>query len=171
LNDSDYYIGSNSSFGIAIILPPPEQPNILEMITIFPYNIMVVATATVLVGAAVLLIRKRRSSLGLEEGRKKDEPEPEYPSSYDNYKDGIVKLFNYFFAYSKWKFDGIEDSMTPREFQFLILKKVSPKGTNALEYLVTAFEIADYSTSKPSKGEFDKCVAAVKQIKELIDHE
>ena len=169
---TDYYLGSNSSFGIAIIMPPPRRPNILEMLTIFPYNVMVVASASVIVGAAILLTRKKREAMDLEAGLRRFEgPEPEFPTSYTDYKDGIVKLFNYFFAISKRRFEGIEDSMTPREFQYEILRNVPPEGTNALEYLVTAFEIADYSTSRPKKEEHDKCVAAVELLMELIKNE
>jgi hypothetical protein len=55
--------------------------------------------------------------------------------------------------------------MTPREFQRALLIRIPENGASALEYLVTAFEIADYSTSRPTEEMYDKCIQAV----ELLD--
>jgi len=61
--------------------------------------------------------------------------------------------------------------MTPREFQYTILKKIPKKGESALEYLITAFEIADYSLGRPTKDMFDKCQKAVEVLDGLMINE
>ena len=60
--------------------------------------------------------------------------------------------------------------MTPRELQQSLLARIQPSGASALEYLVTAFEIADYSTSHPTQEMLDKCLKAVEILSGMIGH-
>ncbi len=91
------------------------------------------------------------------------------PRDYEDYKDGIVKLFNWFYARSRRRLEGIDDSLTPREFQDKVLPGIPEKGQPALEYLVTAFEIADYSASNPSQEMYEKSLAAVELLGGMIE--
>jgi len=169
MGGSDYYLGSNSSFGIAVSIPPAPKPSIFMIITTFPYNVIVFAAVTVIVGAVLVMTqRKERAD---ETRPEAEEPfDDEIPLQYQDYKEGVVRLFNWFYARSRWMYDGIEDSMTPREFQAAVEGNIPDRGTPALEYFVTAFEIADYSASKPSQEMYEKSLGAVTLLKELMDH-
>lgn len=167
LEDSDYYLGSESSFGIAVRIPPTPKPSVFMIITTFPYNLIVFAGFAVVIGSVLVLTRKKESiaqSTVVEE-----EAEEEMPRDYEDYKDGIVKLFNWFYARSRRRIEGIDDSLTPREFQDVVLPLISEKGMPALEYLVTAFEIADYSASRPSQEMYEKSLAAVELLGGMIE--
>ena len=172
--NSTYYIGSNSSFGVAVTLRPPPQPGLLQMLTMYPYNVMLAAAALVSIGAVVLLQRRRRKPTVqravVEARREVEVREEELPRYFEDYKDGIVKLFNWFYRAAQRRFDGIDDSLTPREFQGVLVGKIPSRGASALEYLVTAFEIADYSKSRPTKEMYDKCLAAVELLNEMMGH-
>jgi transglutaminase-like putative cysteine protease len=168
MGDSDYYLGSNSSFGIAVSLPPAPTPGILQIITMYPYNVMIAAGAAVILGSVLLLTRKKAQPTALTS----TVPEivDEGPLTFSDYKEGIVKLFNRFYAGSQRRYGGIADSMTPREFQAALLGRTTDKGAPALDYLVTAFEIADYSTTIPNKEIYEKCFAAVELLYGLMEH-
>ena len=88
--------------------------------------------------------------------------------SFESYKEGIVQLFNRFYTYTRRKFEEVLDCLTPREFQRVQLKKIPGRGNHALEDLVSAFEIANYSEAYPSKLDYDKSYAAAEMLKELI---
>lgn len=167
LDNSDYYLGSESSFGIAVRIPPTPKPSVFMIITTFPYNLIIFTGFAVVIGSVLVLTRKKESiaqSVKMEE-----EAEQEMPRDYEDYKDGIVKLFNWFYARSKRRLEGIDDSLTPREFQDMVLQGIPEKGQPALEYLVTAFEIADYSASNPSKEMYEKSLAAVELLGGMIE--
>ena len=172
MDGTEYYLGSNSSFGIAVSLPPPPKQGLLQMLTTFPYNFIIAAVAVVAVGVVVAATRKptRLASRGATERRPVQEVEEEMPRRFEDHKEGIVKLFNWFYRFTQRRFEGIADSMTPREFQQAVLGKIPPNGTQALEYLVTAFEIADYSDFKPTKEMFDKSLRAVELLRSVIEH-
>ena len=169
MEDSDYYLGSNSSFGIAVSLPPAPKPGILQILTMYPYNVMIAAGAAVIIGSVVLLTRKKERPVSLVPEQL--EAYEEGPLTFSDYKEGVVKLFNRFYARSRRRYDGIVDSMTPREFQAALLGRVHEKGGPALEYLVTAFEIADYSTIIPNQEIYEKCHSAVELLYGLMEHE
>ncbi len=168
MEGSDYYLGSNSSFGIAVSLPPTPKPGILQIITMYPYNVMIAAGAAVILGSVLLLTRKKAQPTPLTSTM----PEiiDEGPLTFSDYKEGVVKLFNRFYTRSQRRYEGIADSMTPREFQATLLGRTADKGAPALEYLVTAFEIADYSTTIPNKEIYEKCYAAVELLYGLMEH-
>jgi transglutaminase-like putative cysteine protease len=166
LEDSDYYLGSESSFGIAVRIPPTPKPSVFMIITTFPYNLIIFAGFAIVIGSVLVLTRKQES---IEISQKVEEVEEEMPRDYEDYKDGIVKLFNWFYARSKRRLEGINDSLTPREFQDAVLPGIPEKGQPALEYLVTAFEIADYSASNPSQEMYEKSLAAVELLGGMIE--
>ena len=176
MEDSDYYLGSNTSFGISVSIRPQPQPSLLEMMTMFPYNvILMVGGGALVIGGVVMLSRRPKGTLILR-GEDEEEPQEEEldldsPITFDDYKDGVVKQFNRFYATYKRRFKEVTESMTPREFQHVMLTKITPNGASALEYLVTAFEIADYSTSRPTKEMYEKCVKAIEVLNGLIRDE
>jgi transglutaminase-like putative cysteine protease len=166
LDDSDFYLGSESSFGIAVRIPPTPKPSVLMIITTFPYNVIIFAGFALVIGSVLVLTRKRET---ISQVRVEEEIEEEMPRDYEDYKDGIVKLFNWFYVRSRKRLEGIDDSLTPREFQGVVLPRIPEKGEPALEYLVTAFEIADYSASNPSQEMYEKSLAAVELLRGLMD--
>ena len=175
MGDTTYFLGSNTSFGVAVSMRLPPQPSLLQVLTTFPYNIILMAAgATVLVGAVVVMSRKSGSPITLtrqEEAESILEEIDEGPLVYENYKEGIVKLFNRFYRKNQRMYSEVTESMTPREYQGALLRRIQPNGAQALDYLVTAFEIADYSTSKPTKEMFDKCEKAVEILERSIVNE
>jgi len=175
MGDTDFFLGSNTSFGVAVSLRLPPQPSLLQVLTTFPYNIIIMAAgAMVLVGAVVAMSRRGGSPIPLTR-REEQETEPEEidegPLVYENYKEGIVKLFNRFYRKNQRMYSDVTESMTPREFQDALLRRIPPTSAQALDYLVTAFEIADYSTSRPTKEMFDKCVRAIEILEGSISNE
>lgn len=170
---SRYYIGSNTSFGIAVGPRPPPEKSFLQILTSFPYNLILATSAFLCVSALVLYTRKqkpRKSQQAVVEARQEEEVEAEMPRQFDDPRKGIVKLFNWLYAYARRRCEGISDSMTPRELQQSLLARIQPSGASALEYLVTAFEIADYSTSHPTQEMLDKCLKAVELLSGMIGH-
>ena len=165
MEGTEYYLGSNTSFGVAVSMRLPPQPSLLQVLTTFPYNIILMAAvATVLIGAVVVMSRRGASPITLvrqEEVYSEIEEIDEGPLTYENYKEGIVKLFNRFYRKNQRRYSEVTESMTPREFQEALLKRIHSNNAQALDYLITAFEIADYSTSRPTKEMFDKCVRAI----------
>ncbi len=172
LPDTDYYLGSNSTFGISITIPP-EQRGLLYMITTFPYNVITVATCAVALGTVAVYVRRRkRVEEPVEEPLVIDTGpalEDDLPLTFETYKEGIVKLFNRFYSSSRRRYPEIRESMTPREFEMIMLRKIPRSGAAALDDLVASFEIADYSTSNPSKHDFDRCQATVELIVEFME--
>jgi len=167
LENSDYYLSSESSFGIAVRIPPTPKPSVFMIITTFPYNVIIFTGFAVVIGSVLVLTRRKEAATA--QVTVHDEPEEPMPRDYEDYKDGIVKLFNWFYARSRRRLEGIDDSLTPREFQDAVLSGIPEKGEPALEYLVTAFEIADYSASNPSQEMYEKSLAAVELLGGMVE--
>jgi transglutaminase-like putative cysteine protease len=173
MENSRYYIGSNSTFGIAVTIRPPPKQGLFQMLTTFPFNVITAMATVVVVGAAIALTRKPkgpRTAQVAAGARQLPEVEEELPRQFEDYKEGIVKVFNWFYAYVMRRYEGITESMTPREFQQAVFARIPPSGEAALEYLVTAFEIADYSTSRPTQEMLEKSIKAVEVLRGLINH-
>jgi hypothetical protein len=128
--------------------------------------VIIFAGFAVVMGSVLVLTRKKGS---IAQSVIVDEVEEEMPRDYEDYKNGIVKLFNWFYARSRRRLEGIDDSLTPREFQDMVLSGIPEKGEPALEYLVTAFEIADYSASTPNQEMYEKSLAAVELLGGMIE--
>jgi len=169
LEDSDYYLGSSGIVGITV-KPPPLNP--LKVLTIFPYNLFLVISCTVIVAAVIYMRRSHLPQLiqPLEEVVPAEFVEDDMPLSFDSYKEGIVKLFNRFYGSTRKRYRGIEDHLTPREFQLVLMRKIPAIGAPPLENLVTAFEIANYSEEYPSKEDYDLCQTAVETLRRLMKH-
>ena len=173
LADSDYYLGSSNAVHIAVTAPPPSIQSLLYMLTTFPYN-LILAGASVAIGAVVILGR-RRGPQQLPQGVKEEAGPAEAPENdgylvFTSYKEGIVKLFNHFYASTQRRYGEIQDCLTPREFQQILLREIPEQGVRALEDLVTAFEVANYSEAYPTKEGYDRCLAAVEMLSELMEH-
>jgi hypothetical protein len=97
--------------------------------------------------------------------------EESIPRRFDGHRDGIVKLYNWFYSFAQSRFEGIANNMTPREFEATIFGLIPSDGASALEYFVTCFEIANYSNIKLTKENYDKCLKGVQVLKDLIDSE
>ena len=163
--ETDYYLGSSGIVGIEVKEPPPW--GILSILTVFPYNLMLAAASAASIGAVVLALRRRRPEV--EERRPAAELiEEEAPLEFESYKEGIVKLFNRFYASTQRRYDEVRGSLTPREFQGVLLGKI-PEGARALEELVTTFEIANYSEARPSDEDYDRCREVVEVLRGLME--
>ncbi len=168
LDDSRYYIGSNTSFGIAVTVRPLIPQDILKKTTILPYNVALAAGVLIIV-AAVVISRRRPSILPFtSEEIMVEEVVDELPSQFDDYKEAIVSIFNHYFRACSRKYGDIDESMTPREFQRAMTLRIPPAAAPSLEYLVSSFEIADYSTFQPTEEMYRKCRVAYEEIIEVM---
>lgn len=170
LEDSEYYLGSSGLVGITV-KPTPLNP--LNVLTIFPYNLFLVISCATIVAAVIYIRRGNRLPLirSIEEGVPPTEfVEDDSPLSFDSYKEGIVKLFNRFYSSTQKRFSGLEDHLTPREFQLVLMRKIPNAGVRVLDDLVTDFEIANYSEEYPSKEDYDRCQTAVETLRRLMEH-
>ena len=187
--------GSSYSFSkVASTLSLPLEPELLQMITTFPFNVILAMTAFLVVGTILALTRKpkrskkadvdvnSRPTQKVDEGmphsvqgadvvnQPVQEVEEEMPRRFEDYKGGVVKLYNWFYRFTKRRLRGITDNMTPREFESVVLGGIPSDGAPALEYLVTSFEIANYSDFKLTKEMVDKSLRAVEVLKDLIEN-
>ena len=173
LSDSDYYLGSSKAVSIAVTAPPPSIQSLLIMLTTFPYNLALAGTFAAIGVAVVLARRKGHPQLPQiveEEAQPAEAPDDEGYLLFTSYKEGIVKLFNHFYKSTQRRYGEIQAFLTPREFQHILLRKIPEKGVSALEDLVTAFEIANYSKLYSTKEDYDRCRAAVDLLSELIEY-
>jgi hypothetical protein len=168
MDDSRYYIGSNTSFGIAVTVRPLIPQDIIKKTTLYPYNVALAAGVLIIV-AAVVISRRRPSILPFtSEEIMVEEVVDELPSQFDDYKEAIVSIFNHYFRVCSRKYGDIDESMTPREFQRAMNPRIPPAAGPSLEYLVSSFEIADYSTFQPTEEMYRKCRVAYEEIIEVM---
>jgi protocatechuate 3,4-dioxygenase beta subunit len=164
MDDSRYYIGSNTSFGIAVTVKPPTRTQTI----ISPYN-MALAAGILIIVAAVVISRRRTTILPLTlEEVTVEEVVYDLPSQFDDYKEAIVSIFNHYFRICSRKYEDIDESMTPREFQRAMNPRIPLATAPSLEYLVSSFEIADYSNFKPTEEMYLKCRVAYEEIIEVM---
>ena len=172
MNGTEFYLNSNNSFGVSVLLPPQADTGLLQLLTSFPTNLIVFTSGLVVIGAVYLYTQKKAPLIPIvEEEDDYDYEEDLLPLTYNDYKEGVVKVFNRFYRKNRRRYKIITESMTPREFQYTIMNKIPQKGESALEYLITAFEIADYSLGRPTKDMFDKCQKAVEVLDGLMEDE
>ena len=188
-----YTVGLHFTWKSAVALDPPLESSLFQLVLTFPYNV-ILAMATVLVVGTVLAFTRKpaRSSIpkvdvenqttpkddgeepkftrkGYIENHPAQVVEDEIPRSFEGYKDGIVKLYDWFYRFTQWKLGGIADNMTPREFMSIVSGSIPSEGAPALEYLVTSFEIANYSKINLTKEILFKCLKGVEALKDLIE--
>jgi hypothetical protein len=173
---SDYYLGAADSIAVTVIVPPPDAANILALLLTFPYNIAVALTGAL--GVGVIASRRNRRLLGEEpviDARVRLPTQKEYigyedgvPLEYTSYEEGVVKLFNRFFVSMQRIYPDIDEAMTPREFQYLLMDRLPRNADALLEDLVSSYEIAMYSNITVSQDDFKRSNATIELLIELM---
>ena len=164
--------GSISSIGIAVALRPPSKSELLQAVSTFPFNVILAMAAVLVIGTVFAFTRKPvRPNIPRADDviQPMQEAEEEIPRGFEDYRDGIGKLYNWFYGFTQRKFEGIADNMTPREFMRTVLSRIPSDEALTLEYLVTIFEITNYSDSKLTKEMYDRSLRAVELLKDLIE--
>ena len=87
---------------------------------------------------------------------------------YETYEEGIVKLFNRFYVSMQRIYPYIRDTMTPREFEARIINLLPKTASEALNDLVTSYEIAMFSNLSLTEAEFIQAEATIILILELM---
>jgi hypothetical protein len=139
----------------------------------FPYNILIVVALGGVLGLGIVMSSKGKPAELLIEVMREPKPgfDEDLPLTFDTYEEGIVKIFNRFFNTAQRIYPQIDDSLTPREFESFILAKI-PRGSEfALDDLVTSFEIAEYGNMRLGKEDFERCMATVELLVELVKGE
>jgi len=171
-SNSEYYIGTNSTFGVSVTIPP--EVSLFALITSFPYNILIISGIISVIGIGLVMSR-RDEEVEILVPRKRFDDKPmiddDTPLTFDTYEEGIVKIFNRFYNTAQRIHPEIADSLTPREFERIILSKIPPVSDFALDDLVTCFEIAEYGNMKLGEEDFNRCKATVELLIELIRDE
>jgi len=171
-----YFLGSATNMGITVIIPPPDANNIIALLFTFPYNIGMALTAAIGVGFyAANRSRRIQDEIVDEEPRARIEPKREYigyedgvPLEYRSYEEGVVKLFNRFYVSMQRIYPDIDDTMTPREFQYVLLDRLPMHADALLEDLVSSYEIAMYSNITLSQEDFKRTNATIELVIELM---
>ena len=174
--EATYFLGSDTTMGITVIIPPPDANNIIALLFTFPYNIGVALTAAIGVGFyAANRSRRIQDEVMEEEPRARVEPTREYigfedgvPLEYRSYEEGVVKLFNRFYVSMQRIYPDIDDTMTPREFQYVLLDRLPMHADALLEDLVSSYEIAMYSNITLSQEDFKRTNATIELVIELM---
>lgn len=171
-----YYLGSETNMGITVIVPPPDASNIISLLFSFPYNIGVALSSAIGVGFyAAKRNRRLKEEFVVEEPRARVQPKREYigyedgvPLEYTSYEEGIVKLFNRFYVSMQRIYPDIDETMTPREFQYVLIERMPMHADALLEDLVSSYEIAMYSNIALSQEDFKRTNATIELIIELM---
>jgi len=171
-----YYLGSVTNMGITVIVPPPDASNIISLLFSFPYNIGVALSSAIGVGFyAAKRNRRLKEEFVVEEPRARVQPKREYigyedgvPLEYTSYEEGIVKLFNRFYVSMQRIYPDIDDTMTPREFQYVLIERMPMHADALLEDLVSSYEIAMYSNIALSQEDFKRTNATIELVIELM---
>ena len=175
MGDTDYYVGSYTSFGVSVMLPPPSPDNLLALLFGFPQNIIIALSGAM--GVGVLAARRSRRMkqedfteprVVLPAGRERIGYEDGVPLEYSSYEEGVVKLFNRFYVSMMRIYGDIDDTMTPREFEYILIDRLPVNAHAALEDLVTSYEIAMYSNMPISVEDFKRTNATIDLIVELM---
>jgi len=175
LEETDYYVGSSTSFGVSVMLPPPSPNNLLSLLFGFPQNIIIALSGAM--GVGVYAARRSRRlkdeeftepRVVLPAGRERIGYEDGVPLEYSSYEEGVVKLFNRFYVSMMRMYPDIDDTMTPREFEYILIDRLPVNAHAALEDLVTSYEIAMYSNMPIAVEDFKRTNATIELIVELM---
>lgn len=172
---AEFYLASESSFTVNVLIPPPSTSKIISLLFGFPQNLIWALTAAT--GIGVMAARRSRRL-------KEEEPtearvklprrrlligyEDNIPLEYRSYEEGVVKLFNRFYVSMQRKYPQIEDTMTPREFEATLVDRIPANSHPLLGDLVTSYEIAMYSNLKVTQEDFKQSNATIELIIELM---
>ncbi|MHC4690382.1 MAG: hypothetical protein ACYS5F_12210 [Planctomycetota bacterium] len=175
---------------IAVALSLPLESGLLELVLTFPFNVLLVMTVVLIVWIVRIFTGKPphiNHSMVDVESQPAQEAEKEMsilargtilkgpmlveemPRNFKGSKEGVVKLYIWFYRFAQGRLGGIADNMTPREFMSVVSGRIPSQGVIPLEYLVTSFEIAKYSKIKPTKEMQSKCLDSVEVLKDLIE--
>jgi transglutaminase-like putative cysteine protease len=173
---TNYYFGSDADLAVTVIIPPPSANNIIALLFTFPYNIGLAVTVSVVVGVyAARRNRRMQAEMVEEEPRARVQPTKEYigfedgvPLEYTSFEEGVVKLFNRFYVSMQRIYPDIDDAMTPREFQYVLIDRIPQHADALLEDLVSSYEIAMYSNITLSQEDFKRTNATIELIIELM---
>ena len=177
-------------------LDPPLESNLFQLLMTFPFNVILALAAVLVVGTVLAFTRNPTRSktpkVDMESQSMQkangaipkitrevnidghpvhgvQAVEEDMPRSFEGNKDGIVKLYNWFYRFAQWRLGGIADNITPREFVNVVSGKIPSEGASALIYFVTYFEIANYSKINLTEEILFKCLKAVEVLKDLIE--
>jgi hypothetical protein len=177
---------------LEVELSLPLETSLLQLVMTFPFNVLLAMTVVLIVGIIRIFTRKptriNHPMIDLERqpAQKAEEEvsilarganvkgsmqmvEKEIPRSFKGSKEGILKLYNWFYRFAQGRLGGIADNMTPRELMRVVSGRIPSQGALPLEYLVTSFEIANYSKIKPTIEMQSKCLNSVEVLKDLIE--
>lgn len=175
-NESDYILGAVDVLTVMVIVPPPDATNVISLLFTFPYNIGVALTGAIGVGImAARRSRRLKEEEPVIEARVKVSPVKQYigfedgvPLEYTSYEEGVVKLFNRFFVSMQRIYPDIDETFTPREFQYILEDRLPKTADALLEDLVSSYEIAMYSNITLSQEDFKRTNATIELIIELM---
>jgi hypothetical protein len=175
-----------------LALSLPLDPSNFQLVFTFPFNVLLVMSVILIVGIVRIFTRKptrnNHSMVDVENqpvqegeeevsilalGASLNSPmqtfEEDMPRSFNSSKEGVVELYNWFYKFAQVKINGVRDNMTPRELMKVVSGGISSQGVLPLEYLITCFEIANYSKKKLTKEMQSKCLSSVEVLKNLIE--
>jgi transglutaminase-like putative cysteine protease len=178
MDGTRFYVGSATSFGVSILIPPPNPTDLLSILLGFPQNIIIALSGAMGVGIYAARRNRRMKEeefleprVSLPPGREKIGYEDGAPLDYGSYEEGVVKLFNRFYVSMQRIYPDIDDTMTPREFERNLIDRLPDNAHLALEDLVTSYEIAMYSNISVTEEDFKRTNATVELIIELMRNE
>ena len=179
-----------------VALDPPLESNLFQLVSTFPFNVILAMAAVLVVGTVLAFTRKPARSntpkvdVEIQPTQKADGAMPKFtrevnleghpvqvvqmveeemPRNFESNKDEIVNLYNWFYRFAQWRLGGVADNITPREFVNVVSGRIPSEGASALKYFVTCFEIANYSRINLTEEMLFKCLKAVEVLKDLID--
>jgi hypothetical protein len=176
---------------IAVALSLPLESSLLQLVMTFPFNVLLAMTVVLIVGTVRMFTRKpkriNQSMVDVESHPMQEAEEEgtirvpganlkspmqmveEMPRSFKDSKEGVVELYIWLYKFVQGRLRGIGDNMTPREFMRVVSGRIPSQGALPLEYLVTSFEIANYSKIKPTSEMQSMCLDSVEVLKDLIE--
>lgn len=159
----------NGFLGTAVAL---DQSSLLETITTFPFNVILAMALVFVIAAVASFSRKPNNPVKEEiadlESQPPQEFDEEIPRHFESYRDGVIKLYDWFYRFAHSRIGAINDNMTPRDFQRAIRNSIPSDGAPALETLVTNYERAVYSDSGSTKEMLHDSLRSVESLRELI---
>ncbi|MFX0132142.1 MAG: hypothetical protein ACFFDN_00720 [Candidatus Hodarchaeota archaeon] len=159
----------NGFLGTVVAL---DQSNLLETIMTFPFNIIVAMALVFVIAAVASFSRGPKNPVKEEiadvEIQPPEEFDEEMPRRFEDYRDGVIRLYDWFYRFAHSRIGAINDNMTPRDFQQAIMRSIPSDGAPALERLVTNYEIAVYSDSNSTKEMLESTLRSVELLRRLI---
>jgi len=175
MSGSRFYMGSSTSFGVSVLVPPPNPTDLLSILLGFPQNIIIALSGAMGVGLYAARRNRRMKEeefleprVSLPTPRERIGYEDGVPLEYGSYEEAVAKLFNRFYVSMQRIYSDIDDTMTPREFEQTLMDRLPGNAHLALEDLVTSYEIAMYSNITVTAEDFKRTNATIELIIELM---